>query len=249
MLSKEKGIVLSSKNISESDVLITLLGGERPKQKYKISGLKKSKRRPIVAAELGSYISIDFYEHREKEVFHIKEVSVLNRFDKFKSSYNGYLVLSYISELGNSLLPEGVFQPKCFELYLAALEELNEYGFVPVFLPFFKARLLALFGHIPREYVCHFCGESVITKKNVYLNPGSFEATCSDCGHAERNDREVLLFLGLLFQKKFSLIKLEHFTKETLTTTDVLLSNFIRASLHLNLKSAELLYDSLGPMS
>ena len=116
-LDKETGIVLHSRNCSNADAIITLLGSKHAKTKYTLKGIKKSKNRPIVASEIGSLISIDFYNHEKNGNKIVKEASVMNRFDKIKSSYGGFLILSYTSELLDKILPDGEFYPKIFRLY------------------------------------------------------------------------------------------------------------------------------------
>ena len=124
-LIKEKGIVVSSKLVGEADALITLLGESGSKAKYRLKGIKKSKNRPIIASETGSYISIDFYLHKNEEIHNVKEVSITERFEKPKATYEGYLLVTYFCELIDTVLPNGDSHARCFELFYAAMLALN----------------------------------------------------------------------------------------------------------------------------
>ena len=64
-LLKKRGIILQSTTYSEADALITLLSEDGIKEKFLIKGIKKSKKRPIVASEIGTLIHIDYYYHQK----------------------------------------------------------------------------------------------------------------------------------------------------------------------------------------
>ena len=116
-LLKERGIVVASKLMGEADAVITLLCESGNKSKYRLKGIKKSKNRPIIASEPGTFISIDFYLHKNVEIFNVKEVSVIERFENPKTSYEGYLLITYFCELIDTILPNGDSHAKCFDLF------------------------------------------------------------------------------------------------------------------------------------
>lgn len=245
MLNKEIGIVLECKIFSEADAIITLLGSLGPKARFSIKGIKKSKTRPIVATEIGSKIQVDYYDHKEKEIKSIKEIAIQNRFDRIKSSYNGYMLLTYICELVNSLTAEGDFQPKIFQLMDLALSELDSENFKPLFLPFFKSRLLNILGLMPKEYHCHICHENLESKNIGYIHPYSLEATCGDCLSIEDNHISIIRFLNSIYQNRYASLKTLQIPSSLIIGTDRLINDYIRGGLHLELKTNLKFYNLL----
>ncbi len=87
-ICRERGVVVYSQDISESDRVISLAGEQFPRQSFIFKGIRKSKRRPIAATELGSLIELDFYNQPNKEWKSVKEFQLLNRFDSLKGNYS-----------------------------------------------------------------------------------------------------------------------------------------------------------------
>lgn len=245
-LIKEKGIVVSSKLVGEADGLITLLGESGSKAKYRLKGIKKSKNRPIIASELGSYISIDFYLHKNEEIHNIKEVSVIDRFENPKATYEGYLLVTYFCELVDTILPNGDSHAKCFELFHAAMLALNTGKFQPLILPFFKLRLLSLLGLVSKDFTCSLCEEPILVKNSAYLHYMNLEMTCGDCHPPIKNQILSIRLMDRIFKNRYANLSQEEIPIPVIVELDQILNDYLRAYLNVTLKAFDLLYKSMG---
>lgn len=245
-LKKDTGIVLSAKLIGEADALLSVLGEKGPKLKYRLRGIKKSKTRPIITSEIGSYIHLDYYVHENEEIHNIKEVNIINRFDSLKNSYGGFLVLNYFCEIMNTILPDGENHGKPFELLFAALNAMEENGYKPLIIPFFKIKLLILLGMISREFHCHLCESEITDKKGAALNRFNLEITCSDCLNPESNQIHIVKFMDLIAKSRYKNLSEAEIPSRLFIETDQILNDYLRGSLNIALKSYEVLYKSLG---
>jgi|JI10StandDraft_1071094.scaffolds.fasta_scaffold02820_12 DNA repair protein RecO (recombination protein O) len=245
-LIKEKGIVVSTKLVGEADALITLLGESGSKAKYRLKGIKKSKNRPIIASELGSFISIDYYHHKNTEIHNVKEVSIIDRFENPKSTYEGYLLIIYFCELIDSILPNGDSHTKCFELFYAALQALNTNKFHPLILPFFKLRLLSLLGLVSKDFSCAVCEEPVLVKNSAALHYMNLEITCGDCHPPLKNQILSIRLMDKIFKMRYANLSGEEIPTPVIIELDQILNDYLRSYLNVALKAFDLLYKSMG---
>lgn len=245
-LIKEKGIVVATSIIGEADALITLLGESGSKAKYKLKGIKKSKNRPIVASELGSFISIDYYHHKNIEIHNVKEVSIIERFENPKAAYEGYLLIIYFCELIDCILPNGDSHAKCFDLFYAVLLSLNSGKFKPLLLPFFKLRLLSLLGLVSKEFTCAVCNESVLSKSSAALHYMNLEITCGDCHSPNKNQILSIRLMDKVFKMRYAILSAEEISIPVIIELDQILNDYLRSYLNVNLKAFDLLYKSMG---
>lgn len=245
-LVKEKGIVVSSRPMGEADAIITLLCESGNKAKFRLKGIKKSKNRPIIASETGTFISIDYYSHKNVEIFNVKEVSVLDRFENPKSSYEGFLLITYFCELVDTILPNGDSHEKCFDLFYAALCALNAGKFQPLILPFFKLRLLSLLGIVSKEFKCSHCEESVLNKNSAALQYMNLEMTCGDCHSSSKNQILSIRLMDKIFRVRFATLSQEEIPLSAIIDLDQILNDYLRSYLNVSLKAFDLFYKSIG---
>ena len=245
-LLKERGIVVASKLMGEADAVITLLCESGNKSKYRLKGIKKSKNRPIIASEPGTFISIDFYLHKNVEIFNVKEVSVIERFENPKTSYEGYLLITYFCELIDTILPNGDSHAKCFDLFYAAMSVLNAGKFQPLILPFFKLRLLSLLGLVSKEFHCSNCEEPILTKNSASLHFQNLELTCGDCIPSQKNQLLSIRLMDRIFKNRFAALSQEEISLQTIIELDQVLNDYLRTYLNMNLKAFDLFYKSIG---
>ncbi|MCX8000450.1 MAG: DNA repair protein RecO [Leptospiraceae bacterium] len=236
-LDKANGIVLETKGVGEADSLITVLLENGLKENFILKGIRKTKKREVLANEIACLINLVYYHKKNKEVFSVKEIHLLERFTKLKSSYLGFVTLSAIVEIVNKFLPKNLEQKKVFEYLLRALEVLEELGVSNITLPFFKLKLLQILGYVPKEFECMTCSKNILQTKEVYLNSSSFEIQCSECGSLPENHLEVLLLMRKMsFTSYRSLLK-ESIPEENLKKLDFILNRFIQSLLGYELKA------------
>lgn len=245
-LRKDSGIVLQSKVFSDSDVIFTLLGESQPKSRYIVKGIKKSKRRPIVACEQGSYIQLDYYFHINRDMYNIKELTVVNRFENAKQNYCGFLLIAYLCDLIQAFYPDGDVYHKSFKILYLALNYLNSGQYRPVLIPFFKIRILEEIGLISRELICHSCNRPFTELESCHLEAWNFEIICSDCNTISHNSKPILALLSELFYKNYKTLLADKIPISLLIELDRVLNLYIQAYLNRTIKSHSLLYKELG---
>lgn len=240
-LKKDKGIIIYSKNLADSDKIISIASELEPRRKFYLRGIRKSKRRPIIASELGSYIELDYYEKLEKDIFEIKEINLIDRYDSLKSSIKGLYFISYISELADLLLPEGEIHTKESKLIRLGFDYANQNGFVFTMVPFMKARLLFYLGVLPSEFICLECNENVLHKEAAILTD-SFEIHCGDCTNIENNQIHLIRLLHDFLTKKFNYITQTYNSEILIRESDAILNYFLKNYMQKYLKTEKDFY-------
>lgn len=246
-LEKKRGIILQSKTVGEADALITLLSEDGSKLKFIIKGIKKSKKRPIIASEIGSIVNIDYYFHNHSNpIFNVKEINIEKRHDTIKNDYLSTLFLYLFLELMEKTIPEGERESRSFSLLERALEGLEKSGSNILILPFFKYKLLLGLGVIPKDYFCKKCDIKILEGKSAKIYFNSLEVICSNCENFEEDDIEIVRFFKQMTVKSYELILQDMIPTSLLLKTDRILDKFMFSNLGIETKSSEMLYRSLN---
>ncbi|MCL8265494.1 DNA repair protein RecO [Leptospira weilii] len=245
-LKKIRGIVLESRTIQEGDALIRLLPEIGQVENFRVRGIRKSKTRPIASVEPGSLSDVDYYHSKNKETYNVKEISLINRFDRAKSGYFAAVLVSYLVELVSSFTPDGAEHPGEFRLLFGALEELEENGPSGLILPFFKLRLLVSGGFLSKELVCHSCGTELKRMISVTLQTSPLELICGNCLHGDRNDLGLAQWIQTFLMLRFRDLKERKISVENILDLDRICNEMLEPILRKKLKSTLTLYDALG---
>jgi DNA repair protein RecO (recombination protein O) len=245
-LKKERGIVIQSLDIGDSDRMISLAGASDIRLKFISKGIRKSKRRAISSTELGSLVEIDFYDQLEKDWKSIKEINLINRYDQIKSTYPGTLLMIYFCEMISTLYPEGESHPFLYQLLTGSFEYTESNGIKLALLPFFKLRALANLGHFPTEFFCHTCGESVFNRKSAYFDLENREFLCGDCHTLPRDQLMMIRFFHTILVNRFSKVMELHPARDLIKETDQVLNQFLRSITGKELKSYFEFYKTIG---
>ncbi|TGM56556.1 DNA repair protein RecO [Leptospira adleri] len=246
-LRKMRGIVLESREIPGGDAVIRLLPEEGIVENFRVRGIRKSKTRPIASVEPGSLTSLDYYNAKnQQETHNVKEISLLNRFDRAKAGYLGMVIVSYLVELASSFTPDGAEHPGEFRLLSGALEELEENGPSILILPFVKLRLLVSGGFLSKELLCHSCGMPLKEMTSVTLQTSPLELVCGNCLHSNENDLGLVQWIQTFLMLRFRDLKERKISVETILDLDRICNRMLEPILRRKLKSAATLYEALG---
>ncbi|TGN10009.1 DNA repair protein RecO [Leptospira ilyithenensis] len=245
-LKKEKGIVIESRDIGDSDRLISLAGENLVRMKFLSKGIRKSKRRAIAGTELGSLVEIDFYDQAEKEWKSTKEINLINRYDALKSDYLGTLFLMYLCELSMHLFPEGEEHPFIYQLLSGCFEYCSEHGFKYEILPFFKLRALVNLGHFPRDFYCVSCGEDILSKSKAFFSWENREFHCGDCHSIPKDHMSILRLFDMILRLKFGNLILQKPNQDQIREADFVLNQYLRSITGKEMKSYFEFYKTLG---
>ncbi|MCZ8343349.1 MAG: DNA repair protein RecO [Leptospira sp.] len=243
-ICRERGVVVYSQDINETDRVISLAGEQFPRQNFIFKGIRKSKRRPIAATELGSYIELDFYNQPNKDWKSVKEFQLINRFDTLKGSYPTSNFIVYACEFIHSIYPEAESHPFLFQLLSGSFEHSEKLGFQFEILPFLKIRALTHMGHFPSEFHCHSCGEEILSKMKAFFSVESREFLCGDCHSLQKDHLPLLKLFATMLTRKFS--NMGPVPLAVSSQSDQLLNQLVRSILGRELKSYFEFYKSLG---
>ncbi|WCL48306.1 DNA repair protein RecO [Leptospira sp. GIMC2001] len=245
-LKKDKGLVIAVQNIGEKDRILSVLGESEPRQKYFLRGIRNSKTRPMLAAEIGSYIELNYYDREGKDWKDVKEVFLVERFDEIKSSVLGLYFISYLCEMVSFLLLEGENHAKEAKLLFMAFSEVEKNGFHFGILPFLKVRILGYLGLLPEEFQCCDCGEDLWSKKSADYIDSSFEMFCGDCRSLQSNRIDVIRFFRDCNRIRFSELFKEPIPYSLLKELDISLNHFLDQYLGRTLKTSAEFYKLLN---
>lgn len=244
-LHKARGIVLHKTKFSDADVGILVLTDGGTKIRFIVKGILKSKKRPILAVEPGSLITLDYYSHNGEQSHYVKEIALEERFDTVKSEFLSTLVMYLFLELIEKTIPSGLVEPKFYILLHASLRELENSGVRLRLIPFFKSKLLYQMGLIPKEFICIRCGNSMHEATNGKINYFNFETVCGNCSVIEENELDlILLFRHIVHISYIQFLTLSP-PKNLLLKMSTVLDSYILNTLGIEPKSHELLYKSI----
>jgi DNA repair protein RecO (recombination protein O) len=245
-LCKSKGIVLKSIHVGEADTIIHLFTDLGNKIKLIIKGIRKSKNRSALTTEVGSYLEIDYYNHKDREIFNTKEIHLIERYDKIKKNYLSFLVLNYLLELNDKLLPDNDSNDKSFKLLKGGIDSLEEYGFQMLILPYYKWKFLLIQGIVSSEFICNHCGRFHEDVDFLSLEQSSFQYICNICNSQKENNNQLIKLIKSFTTKNYKILLNESIPKELVSKLDQRLNLFMSIQFTVILKSIELLYQSLG---
>jgi len=121
---KTEGIILSRKNFSESDKVLTVLTKYHGKIAVLAKGLRKIKSKKAPFLDQLSYSSILLAKGRDLDL--VIEASPIKTFSKIKKNLYASVTAFYGAELVNSLTSEKVEGTNIFLLFLDFLREVNK---------------------------------------------------------------------------------------------------------------------------
>jgi DNA repair protein RecO (recombination protein O) len=245
-LHKSKGIVLSSKVVQDIDCLLTVLLTDGNKSKFRIKGIKKSKTRPIPASEIGSIISFEYYKHELDLVHNIKEINIIERFDRIKSNYIGYLLLSYILEILDLVIPESDIKLIEYNLVEKALYTLEKEKIYFYYLPFFKVKLFYELGLLSKEILCTNCGVELNPSAKFQILVNNLNVICSNCKPIQKDETVLLKWVLFFLNSRYINIEEKRPPIELMFELDRILNDFLRNYMNRELKSFDILYKSIG---
>ena len=214
--------------------------------KFILKGIQKSRRRPIIAGELGTLLSLEYYSKDNPAIpLNVKEISPENRFDKVKSNLFSTLILYLFLELIEKTIPDGVTDKKAFHLLYNALEGLEKFGSNLLIIPFFKYKLLLHLGLVPTQFHCTGCGSVILEKKAVKLIYNTLETFCPDCDNFNENDIDIIYILKGITHSTYEIFLNEKISENYLLKINKILDKYIIYSMNIEIKSSDVLYKSL----
>jgi len=194
-LYRAAGIVLSARDLGETDRVLSILSRERGKISAVAKGAKRPTSKLAASSQPFCYAAFQFAEGRNLDV--VTQGVPRNAFYPIRASLQKIAYASYFGELVNAFTEERSPSPRLFDLLLAALSALTsaaDDSGLAVLARAFELRLLALSGYAPQLTSCSSCGRKV--SGGAFLSNAVGGLVCPGC--AAEGDAARYLSAGAL---------------------------------------------------
>lgn len=236
---KVQGVVIRSRNINESDKIITLFSDKLGKIDIVANGCRKPKSRFMASSQMFCYG--EYVISMGKNLHTLRECNIIESFQKIILNLDTLAYGSYFLELIDNLIERDMKNVHILALTLKTLYILL-HGEVslPLLRVIFDFKAISLAGYMPQVFRCVSCRDS--SGPFVFSAP-SGGILCSKCNNKQEiplNKKE------LKFLQEIKNIKLDELQKinvdiETLTSVQNIITFYIRNYIEREFKSLQLL--------
>ncbi len=187
MYFRSPSIILKTRNLRESDQIVTAFTEKEGKITAVAKGVKKPKSslRGCVQPFCHSLLFLS----RGRDMDLITQGKIIDFFGNSREDINRTLYCMYMMELLDKSLLERVPLPDLFAVCLEVLQAMTNEGFNPIFIRYFECRLLVSLGYKPVLDRCVLCERQEFQTYNFSLADGGL--VCDSC----RNTAATLLSL------------------------------------------------------
>ena len=235
MYGTSSGIVIKTTKFSDSDILLTIFTENFGKVAAIAKGGKNSKSRLNSGSQL--FVYGEYSLSMDKTWNYINSADVYQSFYKIREDLDVLAYGSYILELLNYSVEDGVKNTRIFTLLLKILAILSEDLYDKNILKvIFEVKLLNELGYCPELSNCSICGK---TDSLNHFSVADGGMICQEC--SKENDRgtkvnlklpRLIMFILQSDIKKICESKINDFYIDKL---DILLSSYLKY--HIGIKS------------
>lgn len=154
-LYRERGVVLRTIKLGESDRIVSIATEGRGKVRAVAKGVRKTKSRFGARLEPLSHVALQLYEGRELDT--VTQAETVESFRAVREDLDRLTQATALLEAVDHLLQEGEDNPRILQMLLGALRTLDA-GPAPLVVPAFIWKLLAQEGFRPLLDACASCG-------------------------------------------------------------------------------------------
>jgi DNA repair protein RecO (recombination protein O) len=241
---KTKAIVLRSLSYGEADRIITLYTPDFGRIKGIAKGAKRSQKRFGNTLEIGSYITVSFFEKETAELVRLNHCDLIRSLEGLRADIKKLAWASYLIELVNEMTGEKIPNRALFRLLLFSLHWIDRGSLREEILRIFEIRLFSLLGYQPQFNACRRCGKTLQGEK-IFFNAREGGVRCSSC--AAQLSGLIPLSLGTIktlhLAQTLPLEKVRRisFSGQSLKESEAVLSNFLAQYIGKDLKSKKFL--------
>ena len=174
-LYRDRGVVLRTIKLGESDRIVTLLTEGRGKVRAVAKGVRKTKSKFGARLEPTSHVALLLYEGRELDI--VTQAESLEQFRDVRENLDRFARAATLLEAVDQVSQEREANPRLYQMLLGALRTLAARD-APLLVPAFMWKLLALEGFRPELDVCVSCGA---TDRLVAFDLGEGGILCRGC--------------------------------------------------------------------
>ncbi len=178
---EDDALVLHSRELGESDLLLSLYCRQTGRITAIAKGARRSKKRFVNKLEIFSYLAIDFTAKPTNPIAFLHEAELYTSFPALRTKYPAYLAASVIQELLLTGIREGERDSNMFRLSLWALHYLERVEQRKKVIALFLLRYLDLLGYKPELGHCRKCRQPLTAERKYTIHPQDGALHCSDC--------------------------------------------------------------------
>lgn len=243
-ICKTKAIVLRTTPYAEADRIVSLYTLDFGRIKGVAKGAKRSQKRFGNTLEIGSYVSVSFFEKETAELVRLDHCDLIRSLEGLREDIKKLAWASYLIELINELTGERIQNKPLFRLLLFFLHWIDREPLREEILRVFEIRLFSILGYEPQFSACRHC-RKMLSEEKLFFSAQDGGVLCSSC--AARMPGLVSISLGAIRTLRLAqTLPLEKvgrisFSLQSLKESETVLSNFLNQYIGKDLKSKKFL--------
>jgi DNA repair protein RecO (recombination protein O) len=179
-----EAVVLGTMDYREADKIVTLFTLEHGKLRGVARGAKKSVKRFGGALELFARLNLEI--SLKEGLAQIYSADIVTVFPRIREELLKIGLASYVCELTDAMLPEGMCIPRFFRLLTAYLEQLDLSPATLSDRRFFELNFLNIIGYRPELEHCVVCAIELTGIARSNSSTAASGLMCGKCGRGER---------------------------------------------------------------
>lgn len=236
---KTAGIVIKQINFGEADRILTILTERFGKIKAIAKGIRKIKSH--MGGSLEPFLLTDLQLHEGKTFYIVTGTLIAKDFPHVHSDLRKMAKAFFLGELVDKFLEEKQKADEIFELFLSALNEVDQ-GLPGPLIQAFELKIIEASGFMPELHNCVHCKEK-ITASNNFWDELEGGVICQSCNQAFRHGHPIsdqsIKLLRFILDNDFQTLSRLRINDEVESETDRILSNYIESVLERKLKSKD----------
>ena len=179
-------IIMHTKDLGESDLLVTFFTPDRGKITGIAKGARRSRKRFANCLDLFCLVNMEYESQRKSSLFFLHSCRLIRAFCGLRTDFSSLALASYLVELTGILFPPGVVDGNMFELLKNSYNSLDERRDNEIIRIFFEARAMTLAGYGINFERCCKCGRTYTGKGRAVFQPDKGGISCLRCEHESR---------------------------------------------------------------
>lgn len=207
MYFRSPSIILKTRNLRESDQIVTTFTEKEGKITAVAKGVKKPKSSLRGCVQPFCHSLLFFSRGRDMDL--ITQGKIIDFFGNSREDINRTLYCMYMMELLDKSLLERVPLPDLFAVGLEVLQAVTNEGLNPIFIRYFECRLLVSLGYKPVLDRCVLCERQEFQTYSFSLADGGL--VCDSCRNTAATQLSLrgdsLALIKLLAEGSFRAIR------------------------------------------
>jgi DNA repair protein RecO (recombination protein O) len=175
-------IIMRVREIKESDLLVTFFAREKGLLRGVAKGARRSLKRFVNCFETFSLVNLEYETRGEDKPCFLHSGKLQHAFQGLRTDFTALSRASYMIELTALLFPQGVAEPRVFDLLRDSLDALSagECSSRTLLLAF-ELRAMALGGYRINFEKCYRCGRPYKREGHAVFIPERGAVACLRC--------------------------------------------------------------------